>query len=64
MSERVFYGPHSCALCGATICKASRHHGSEEFDYPDGPIYPNTVWVRHNCPGVSRPEESDVKLST
>ena len=49
MDDRVFYGPHPCARCGAMIAKASYTQGGEEFDYPDGPIYPNTDWRRHNC---------------
>ena len=47
--ERVFYGPHPCEACGGMICKASRGQGGEEFDYPEGPIYPNTEWKRHSC---------------
>lgn len=47
--DRVFYGPHPCKACGKTITKASHHQGGEEFDYPDGPIYPNTEWRRHDC---------------
>lgn len=47
--DRVFYGPHECVRCGKAIAKASTQQGGEEFDYPDGPIYPNTAWDRHNC---------------
>ena len=47
--DRVFYGPHPCDVCGKTIAVASRTQGGEKFEYPDGPIYPNTVWARHNC---------------
>ena len=47
--ERVFYGPHPCEACGGMICKAARAQGGEEFDYPEGPIYPNTEWKRHAC---------------
>src|SRR5438105_1294622 len=47
MDTRTFYGPHACATCGALICKASREEGGEEFDYPEGLIYPNTVWRPH-----------------
>ena len=47
--NRVFYGPHNCKDCGDLICKASRTQGGESFNYPEGPIYPNTTWVRHNC---------------
>ncbi len=47
--DRTFYGPHPCQRCQKTIAKASYEQGGESFDYPEGPIYPNTVWVRHNC---------------
>lgn len=46
---RTFYGPHPCAFCGKKIVKASHHQGGESFDVPDGPIYPNTEWQRHDC---------------
>jgi hypothetical protein len=54
----VYYGPHACENCyqdalpgqpkpAVMICKAAREQGGEEFDYPEGPIYPNTVWQPH-----------------
>lgn len=46
----VFYGPHPCERCGKTICKAARGEGGIEYDYPEGPIYPNTRWTKHDCP--------------
>ena len=46
---RVFYGPHECGDCGKLIVKASYTQGGEAFDQPEGPIYPNTEWHRHNC---------------
>ena len=46
----VFYGPHRCVRCHALICKASFEQGGAEYDYPDGPIYPNTAWSLHECP--------------
>jgi hypothetical protein len=49
MDSRTFYGPHDCFSCGRKICKASNQEGGESFDYPEGPIYPNTQWNRHNC---------------
>ena len=49
MDDRIFYGPHSCLVCGMLICKASYTQGGESFDYPEGPIYPNPEWKRHNC---------------
>lgn len=45
--KRVFYGPYDCPHCRALICKAAREDGGAEYDYPEGPIYPNTLWVRH-----------------
>lgn len=57
MDSRTFYGPHDCFSCGRKICKASNQEGGESFDYPDGPVYPNTQWNRHNCipQAVKRP---------
>lgn len=49
MDDRIFYGPFACSDCTKMICKASYTQGGEVFDYPDGPIYPNTEWKRHNC---------------
>lgn len=46
----VFYGPHRCERCGRMIAKAEREQGGKEYDYPEGPIYPNTKWRRHSCP--------------
>lgn len=56
-STLIYYGPHACGDCypdkkgepgsAVTIVKVSREQGGAEFDYPDGPIYPNTVWVPH-----------------
>ncbi len=54
--NRVFYGPHACARCKKPIAKAGIEFGGEEFDYPDGPIYPNTEWARHNCQPVEAAE--------
>lgn len=63
MDTRTFYGPHACSECGALICKASFDEGGEEFDYPQGPIYPNTQWQAHvhrpvSERGPQRPGES------
>lgn len=46
---RIFYGPHECSDCGKVIVRASMQEGGEKYDQPDGPIYPSTVWQRHNC---------------
>lgn len=54
----VYYGPHACADCysdlpldavrpAVMIAKLSFEQGGQAFDYPDGPIYPNTVWTPH-----------------
>jgi|SRR5690348_4831909 len=45
----IYYGPHPCPACGYTICKVANEQGGEAFDYPVGPIYPNTNWTIHNC---------------
>ena len=56
---RIFYGPHLCERCGVMICKAAREQGGEEYTYPSGPIYPNTVWDKHECPGVGNTANAD-----
>ncbi len=48
-SKIVYYGPHGCENCGATICKAGFEWGGTAFTYPEGPIYPNTEWFPHIC---------------
>jgi hypothetical protein len=48
-SKIVYYGPHSCENCGATIVKMGHEFGGNAFDQPDGPIYPNTEWHVHVC---------------
>jgi hypothetical protein len=45
----VYYGPHRCQNCGAMICKAGMEFGGTAFNYPQGPIYPNTEWHPHIC---------------
>jgi hypothetical protein len=47
--KRTWYGPHPCIRCGKTICRTAQTDGGTEFDYPIGPIYPNTVWGFHKC---------------
>lgn len=59
----VFYGPHDCARgCGKTIVKAAIEQGGEEFDQPEGPIYPNTVWGRHTCEKAEQPGVDATKV--
>jgi hypothetical protein len=43
----VFYGPYPCEVCGCQIVRVSAADGGHPFDQPDGPIYPNTHWVKH-----------------
>jgi hypothetical protein len=50
----VYYGPHPCERCGGMICKVSIDQGGKEYDYPAGPIYPNTKWVEHKCPAAMK----------
>lgn len=45
----IYYGPHACDVCGELICRVSLEQGGDKFDYPEGPIYPNTVWQPHSC---------------
>jgi hypothetical protein len=53
VDDRIFYGgPHPCSNCDGMIVKASVNQGGEEFDAPEGPIYPNTPWTPHACSGV------------
>lgn len=55
--KRIFYGPHKCHYCEKTICKASVEQGGVEYEYPEGPIYPNTKWIRHYCYQQERYED-------
>lgn len=51
----IYYGPHACGECckdaavptAVLIARVSQEQGGAEFDYPEGPIYPNTAWVPH-----------------
>lgn len=52
IDDRVFYGPHNCSGCDNLIVKAAVEQGGQEFDAPEGPIYPNTQWTPHVCSGV------------
>jgi hypothetical protein len=45
----IYYGPHECDVCGRTICRVALEQGGDKFDYPEGPIYPNTEWRKHSC---------------
>lgn len=48
-SRIVYYGPHECQNCGATVVKMGAEFGGNTFDQPQGPIYPNTEWHVHVC---------------
>ena len=48
-SRIIYYGPHACGNCGAEICKMGHDFGGNAFNYPTGPIYPNTEWHPHVC---------------
>jgi hypothetical protein len=52
--EVVWYGPHECNGCGATIVKSSIKSGGVSLDAPHDHHYPNHQWARHNCPSSSR----------
>lgn len=45
----VWYGPHECNNCGATIVKSSHNQGGIELDAPFDHHYPNHRWVLHRC---------------
>src|SRR5207253_2095078 len=48
-SKIIYYGPHACSNCGVLICKMGTEFGGNAFNYPNGPIYPNTEWHPHVC---------------
>jgi hypothetical protein len=48
-SRIIYYGPHACDNCGRTVCRMGHEFGGNRFDYPNGPIYPNTEWHPHVC---------------
>lgn len=48
-SKIIYYGPHACDNCSATIVKMGLEFGGNMFDQPSGPIYPNTEWHVHVC---------------
>lgn len=47
LDQATFYGPHDCDRCGCLIVRTSQEDGGHRYDYPEGPIYPNTRWVPH-----------------
>ncbi len=51
----IYYGPHKCDGCERIICKVSAEQGGMKFDYPEGPIYPNTNWTEHYCDAAPSP---------
>ncbi len=60
-SKIIYYGPHACENCGSTICRMGREWGGNSFDYPGGPIYPNTEWHAHICDPTNVQRHSDAK---
>lgn len=48
-SRIVYYGPQICYNCGVNVCKMGHEFGGNTFNYPEGPIYPNTEWFPHVC---------------
>jgi hypothetical protein len=47
--KTVWYGPHQCNGCGATIVKSSIESGGVSLDAPHGHHYPNHEWTQHKC---------------
>jgi hypothetical protein len=45
----VWYGPHECNGCGATIIKLSLEQGGISLNAPHDHHYPNHVWQKHSC---------------
>lgn len=48
-SEIAYYGPYNCPYCDVLICCMAKDQGGNSFTYPEGPIYPNTIWNSHIC---------------
>ena len=48
-SRIIYYGPHECQNCSQMICKMGQEFGGNAFDYPQGPVYPNSEWHPHVC---------------
>lgn len=49
----VWYGPHECNGCGATVVKLSVAQGGITLDAPHNHHYPNHIWEKHVCNPVS-----------
>lgn len=47
--KTVWYGPHECNGCAATIIKSSIESGGVMLDAPHGHHYPNHKWTEHRC---------------
>lgn len=45
----VYYGPHECSNCGVMVAKMGAEFGGNSFNYPEGPVYPNSEWQPHVC---------------
>lgn len=52
----VWYGPHECNGCGATVVKSSIESGAIALDAPHGHHYPNHKWMKHVCTAPEKPE--------
>jgi len=45
----IWYGPHQCNGCGATVVILSREQGGIALDAPFNHHYPNHIWQKHDC---------------
>jgi hypothetical protein len=52
----VWYGPHECNGCGATVVKSSNETGGVSLDAPHGHHYPNHKWIEHRCTVKQAPQ--------
>ena len=59
--DGVWYGPHQCNGCGATIIKLSVAQGGIALDAPFNHHYPNHVWEKHSCKTLSLQEITNAR---
>ena len=57
----VWYGPHECNGCGATVVKLSVAQGGIALDAPHNHHYPNHIWQKHICKPLTLTEISNAR---
>jgi len=55
--KTVYHGPHPCHRCGGMVCTVAADQGGQAYDYPAGPIYPNSEFPEHRCAGAMKEED-------